>query len=232
MAPDGVSDVECPTSHSSIKRHDLAQEVDQSESKLAPRCCALDWMLLGCCSTPGSPCAQPECIMQGTESWERRLVEARHEHGLLEWELDRIGSASDPTQQLLSSPLPGIAALLCTNEEICARQQQLARAGALKRMRAPETLLDANTGGSAAAAAADRAGSRDNAGDAGHSPEQPRAAALDKKGVGGRTDDCSKDLEPMLVGLSTSQLCHQQIVWAVLCTLPACNATVFTGGAL
>ena len=82
--------------------------------------------------------------MQGTESWERRLVEARHEHGLLEWELDKADGAPDPTQQLLRSPLPGIAALLCTEEEICARQQQLAKAGALKRMRVPETQLEAN----------------------------------------------------------------------------------------
>ena len=144
--------------------------------------------------------------MQGTESWERRLVEARHEHGLLEWELNRTDGASDPTQQLLSSPLPGIAALLCTKEEICARQQQLARAGVLKRVREPGSVADANTGGSAAAAAADRPGTPGDAGDAGQSPGQPRAAIL--AGAG----NCSSHLEPIVVGLSSNHFC-QLIIW-------------------
>ena len=147
--------------------------------------------------------------MQGTESWERRLVEARHEHGLLDWELDKTDCAPDPTQQLLRSPLPGIAALLCTEEEICARQQQLARAGALKRMRVPETLLEAITGDSraaAAAAAAERLGSPDKARDAGPSLEQPQAAPLDGKGGVQTTGNCSSHLEPGLVGLSTQPI--------------------------
>ena len=135
-------------------------------------------------------------------------MEARHEHGLLEWELDRADSAPQPTQQLLRSPLPGIAALLCTEEEICARQQQLARAGALKRMRVPETLLEANSGDSrAAAAAANRLGGPDDAGDAGQSPEQPQAAILDGKGMVKKSGDRRSHLEPVLVGLSANPSC-------------------------
>ena len=144
--------------------------------------------------------------MQGTESWERRLVEARHEHGLLEWELDKADGAPDPTQQLLRSPLPGIAALLCTEEEICARQQQLAKAGALKRMRVPETQLEANFGDSRAAAAADKSGCPNDAEDAGSSLEQPQAAPLDRKGGVRSTGSCSSHLEPVLVGLSTQPI--------------------------
>ena len=160
----------------------------------------LDYLVLSLC-----------VCMQGTESWERRLVEARHEHGLLEWELDKTDGAPDPTRQLLRSPLPGIAALLCTEEEICARQQQLARAGALKRMRVPETQLEANTGdgraaAAAAAAAADRSGGPDDAGDAGPSLEQPQAAPLDEKGSVQTTGDCSSHLEPVMVGLSTQPI--------------------------
>ena len=161
--------------------------------------------------------------MQGTESWERRLVEARHEHGLLEWELDKTDGAPDLTQQLLRSPLPGIAALLCTEEEICARQQQLAKAGALKRMRVPETQLEANTGdtrAAAAAAAADRLEGPDDAGDAGPSLEQPQAAPLDGKGGVQITGNCSSHLEPVLVGLSTQSIMLSLYLYGP-CRLPS-----------
>lgn len=72
---------------------------------------------------------------QTTEVWDRRVVAARDEHGLLEWELETTGDKADPADQLLRSPMPGIAAMLCTREEISARRQLLVSEGFLQSMR-------------------------------------------------------------------------------------------------
>ena len=74
-----------------------------------PRCYAVDWMLSKLLEhLVLSLCA----CMQGTESWERRLVEARHEHGLLEWELGQ-GRTAHQIPPSSSCAVPCQASRLC-----------------------------------------------------------------------------------------------------------------------
>ena len=72
--------------------------------------------------------------MQTQTIWDRRIVKARDELGLLEWELESKTPETAAADALLRSPMPGASSLLCTSEEVLIRQQLLARNGLLEAM--------------------------------------------------------------------------------------------------
>ena len=72
--------------------------------------------------------------MQNQTIWDRRIVNARNELGLLEWELESKSPDTAAADALLRSPMPGASSLLCTSGEILIRQQLLARNGLLEAM--------------------------------------------------------------------------------------------------
>jgi hypothetical protein len=64
--------------------------------------------------------------------WERRLVEARRDQEMLGWNAEGTGELG--TTEDLGGLTQEVVALLCTNEEITSRQEELETTGEIKKM--------------------------------------------------------------------------------------------------
>lgn len=72
--------------------------------------------------------------MQETTRWERRLVEAWRDHELLGWDMD--GPGDPETSGRPDGLTQEVVAMLCAEEEVNSRREELERTGELRAVRA------------------------------------------------------------------------------------------------
>ncbi len=73
-------------------------------------------------------------LVQETTRWERRLVEAWRDHELLGWDVDGPGDPESSGDR--GGLTQEVVAMLCAEEEVASRREELERSGELKAVRA------------------------------------------------------------------------------------------------